>query len=202
MSGPPLSSLDAYPEIIVVLGGGILPDGTPAPATLARGAAAAALAREHPEAAVICSGSHGVGRKPRRSEAASMRELIIANGVDGERIFLEDESRDTIGNAVYVADRYLSSVAPRPLYIVTSPFHLERSVETFRLVLGTAWRIEGFASAPAPDDGERAKHEARFLMQTRAFLAGIPPGEVAQMVAKLRRTPPPPQRARTRRSCS
>jgi uncharacterized SAM-binding protein YcdF (DUF218 family) len=179
-------TLDAYPELIVVLGGGMLPDGTPAPATLARGAAAAELGREHPEAAIICSGSHGVGRKPRRSEAATMAELIIANGIKGDRIFLEDESRDTIGNAVHVADRYLSSLAPRPLHIVTSPFHLERSVETFRLVLGPAWEIEGVASAPAPDDGEREKHESRFLMQTRAFLAGIAPGEIARMVAKLR----------------
>jgi len=115
-----------------------------------------------------------------------MAELIVANGIARERIFLEDQSRDTIGNAVYVAERYLGAVAPRRLYVVTSPFHLERSVETFRSVLGTAWRIAGFASAPAPDDGERATHEPRFLMQTRAFLAGIAPGEVGRMMAKLR----------------
>ena len=186
MSGSPPASIDAHPEIIVVLGGGMLPDGTPAPATEARGAAAAQLAQEHPDAAIICSGSHGVGRRPRRSEAAVMAELIVANGIQRDRLFLEDQSRDTIGNAVYVAERYLSGVAPRPVYVVTSPFHLERSVETFRLVLGPNWDIEGVRSAPAPDDGERAKHEPRFLMQTRAFLAGIAPGEVARMSAKLR----------------
>ena len=176
----------AYPEIIVVLGGGMLPDGTPAPATLARAEAAADAARAHPDAAIICSGSHGVGRKPKRSEAASMADLIVERGVDRARIFLEDQSRDTIGNAVYVADRYLGAIPARPIYLVTSPFHLERSVETFRLVLGPDWQIEGVASAPAPDDGERAKHEPRFLMQTRAFLAGIAPGEVARMIAKLK----------------
>jgi uncharacterized SAM-binding protein YcdF (DUF218 family) len=185
VSGEP-SSVEAHPEVIVVLGGGMLPDGTPAPATLARGAAAAELAREHGDAVIICSGSHGVGRKPRQSEAASMADLIVARGIGRERIFLEDQSRDTIGNAVYVAERYLGAISPRPLYIVTSPFHLERSVETFRLVLGSSWPVEGVASAPAPDDSERAKHEPRFLMQTRAFLAGIAPGEVARMVAKLR----------------
>ena len=115
-----------------------------------------------------------------------MADLIVARGVDAERIFLEDKSRDTIGNAVYVAERYLAQIRPRHVYVVTSPFHLERSVETFRLVLGPAWRIEGVASAPAPDDDDRAKHEQRFLMQTRAFLAGIPPGEVTRMVEKLR----------------
>lgn len=186
MSGSPPGSVAAYPEIIVVLGGGMLPDGTPAPATLARGAAAADLARAHPAAAIICSGSHGVGRRPQRSEAAAMAELIVASGIQRARLFLEDQSRDTIGNAVYVAERYLGGVAPRPVYVVTSPFHLERSVETFRLVLGPGWEIEGVPSAPASDDVERAKHEARFSMQTRAFLAGIAPGEVAQMIAKLR----------------
>ncbi len=115
-----------------------------------------------------------------------MAELIVAAGIGRERIFLEDQSRDTIGNAVYVAERYLAAIPPRTVYIVTSPFHLERSVETFRLVLGPSWSIVGVASAPAPDDAERAKHEPRFLMQTRAFLAGIAPGEVAPMVTRLR----------------
>jgi uncharacterized SAM-binding protein YcdF (DUF218 family) len=186
VSAPAPAEVAAHPEVIVVLGGGVRPDGSPAPATLARGTAAADLARAHPEAAIICSGSHGVGRKPRRSEAASMADLIVAAGIDRERIFLEDQSRDTIGNAVHVAERYLGALPPRPVYIVTSPFHLERSLETFRLVLGPSWPIEGVASAPAPDDAERAKHEPRFLMQTRAFLAGIAPGEVALMIAKLR----------------
>lgn len=186
MSGGPSESVAAYPEIIVVLGGGMLPDGSPASATLARARAAADVARAHPEAAIICSGSHGVGRKPRRSEAASMADLIAAEGIDQRRIFLEDQSRDTIGNAVFVGERYLRTTAPRPVYVVTSPFHVERSVETFRFVLGPAWDIEGVASAPAPDDAERARHERRFLEQTREFLAGISPGEVSRISAKLR----------------
>ena len=115
-----------------------------------------------------------------------MADVIVANGIDRERIFLEDQSRDTIGNAVYVAERYLAAISPRRAYVVTSPFHLGRSVETFRLVLAPGWDIEGVASAPALDDAERAKHEPRFLLQTRAFLAGIAPGEVTRMVAKLR----------------
>jgi hypothetical protein len=58
----------------------MLPDGTPAPATLARAAATADLARAHPDAAIICSGSHGVGRKPRRSEATRALLAGIAPG--------------------------------------------------------------------------------------------------------------------------
>ena len=186
MNGTHPDSVAGHPEVIVVLGGGMQPDGTPARATSARASTAVELARLHPRAAIICSGSHGVGRKPKRSEAASMADLIVGAGIDRERIFLEAESRDTIGNAVLVADRYLAAIPPRRLYIVTSPFHLERSVETFHLVLGPSWPVEGVPSAPAPDDAERARNEAGFLQQTREFLAGMTPGEVSRMSAKLR----------------
>jgi uncharacterized SAM-binding protein YcdF (DUF218 family) len=183
------SALADHPEIIVVLGGGMQADGTPAPSTLARATAAAQLAREHPDAAIICSGSHGVGRKPRTSEAAAMADVIVAAGVDRERIFLEDESRDTIGNAVHVAERYLAAIAPRRIYLVTSPFHLDRSLETFELVLGPRWPIRGVPSGPVSDDPERARHEQRFLEQTRLWLADTTPGDIATIAAKLRRRP-------------
>jgi uncharacterized SAM-binding protein YcdF (DUF218 family) len=182
-------ALGGHPELIVVLGGGMRPDGTPAPSTITRAATAAELAAKHPQAAVICSGSHGVGRRPRKSEAASMADVLVAQGVARERIFLEDESRDTIGNAVHVAERYLASLTPRPIHLVTSPFHLPRSVETFRLVLGPAWVIDGAASGTVSDDAERASHEERFLAQTRAFFADTTPGDVAEIAAKLRRRP-------------
>ncbi len=182
-------ALADHPELIVVLGGGMQPDGTPAPSTLARAATASALAAKYANAAVICSGSHGVGRRPRKSEAASMADVLVAQGVARARIFLEDESRDTIGNAVHVAERYLSRIAPRPIHLVTSPFHLPRSVETFRLVLGPAWVIDGVASGTVADDAERAKHEERFLAQTQAFFADTTPGDIAQIAEKLRRRP-------------
>ena len=182
-----MSALADHPELIVVLGGGMLADGTPAPSTVARARAAADLARSHADAALICSGSHGVGRRPKSSEAASMAAVLVAAGVDRARVFLEDESRDTIGNAVHVAERYLAGIAPRPLHVVTSPFHLARSVETFKLVLGPRWRVDGTASAPVADDPERALNEERFLEQTRLFLADTRPGDIAGIAAKLKR---------------
>jgi len=182
-----VSGLAEHRELIVVLGGGMLADSTPAPSTLARATAAAELARALPGAAIICSGSHGVGRRPRKSEAASMADVIIAKGIAPTRIFLEDKSRDTIGNAVHVAERYLAAIAPRPVHVVTSPFHLARSVETFRLVLGPAWPIDGTASGAVPDDPERARSEQRFLEQTRLFLADTTPGDIAGIAAKLKR---------------
>jgi uncharacterized SAM-binding protein YcdF (DUF218 family) len=88
---------------------------------------------------------------------------------------------------VHVAERYLARIAPRPIHLVTSPFHLDRSVETFRLVLGPAWPIDGTASGAVPDDADRARHEQRFLEQTRLFLADMTPGDIPAIAAKLRR---------------
>jgi hypothetical protein len=91
-----------------------------------------------------------------------------------------------------VAERYLAAITPRRLYLVTSPFHLDRSLKTFELVLGPAWPILGVASGPVSDDPERARNEQRFLEQTRLWLADMTPGDIAAIAAKLRRRPDVP----------
>src|SRR3989442_414963 len=119
--------LAGFPEVAVVLGGGLSIDGEPSESTTARARAAAHLAQKRPSLAIITSGSHGDGPAPAKSEAATMADLIAAAGVPRERLFLEERSRDTIGNAVEVAARYLARIEPRPIYLVTSPVHLERA---------------------------------------------------------------------------
>jgi len=180
-------ALAAYREIAVVLGAGLRRDGTPNPSTLARADAAASL-KDRPGLAYIVSGSHGNGPRPAKTEAAFMAERLAQHGVDPARIFLEDESRDTLSNAAFVAERYLKDLEPRPLVIVTSPFHLARSVATFRLVLGPAWPLSGHAAAPGPNDDAHAANEDLFLARTRARLEGLAPGDVARIARHVRDT--------------
>ena len=175
------------PELAVVLGGGITPEGGPLPSTRARAHRAAQLARERPELMVICSGD----RQPdapagTASEAALMRDLIIAWGVAAERIAIEDESRDTIGNAVLTAVRHLKDIEPRPLSVITSPFHLERATETFRHVLGYQWQVQAVASDETNDDIERAARETRYLQETTTFFEGVRAGDLPTMARRLR----------------
>jgi len=178
-----------HPEVIVVLGGGLGDDGTPTPSTIARAEAAADLAQTR-DVAIIVSGSHGNGPPPAKTEAAYMADRLRERGVAPERIFIEDQSRDTLSNAAFVAERYLQHVAPGRLVVVTSPFHLARSVETFRLVLGPAWRIEGYASAASRNDDAHAANEALYLARTRARLEGIAAGDVARIARRVRETLP------------
>lgn len=169
--------LSGFPEVAVVLGGGIGPDGTPTASTAARARAAAHLASKRPDLAVILSGSHGDGESPPKSEAAIMADLLIESGIERRRVFLEERSRDTIGNAVEVVSRYLGKMEPRPLYLITSPFHLERALVTFRHLLGFAWQVQAVAAEDTADDLERAKRETFYLQETFAFFEGTKPGE-------------------------
>ncbi|MDQ2952329.1 MAG: YdcF family protein, partial [Chloroflexota bacterium] len=154
--------LSRFREIAVVLGGGLLPDGTPNEYTLARADAAAELAKVR-DIALIVAGSHGHGRRPLVTEAELMARRLAALGVSPERIFLEDRSRDTLSNAAFVAERYLSGIAPRPLFIVTSPFHMARSLATFGLVLGPTWRLHAYAAARGTQEDAHAVTEELYL---------------------------------------
>ena len=170
-------NLAAAPEIVVVLGGG--PGGT----TLDRAQAAADFARSRPHDAVIVSGGYGLGApESGPTEAAAMRDALVAAGIPSERVLVEDESRDTIGNALFTALRYFGDLPPRPLVVVTSPSHLPRALEVFARVL-PAWPLEGHASARRP--GEDDERERRLLAETNAFLDGIAPGDLGAIARRL-----------------
>lgn len=162
------------------------PDGTPSASTVARARAVAQLARHRPNMAIIASGSHGDGPPPPQSEAAVIADIISAAGVPSDRIFLEERSRDTIGNAVEVAARYLVNIEPRPLYVVSSPFHLERALVSFRNVLGFAWQVQAVAAEETDDDLERAKNETFFLQETFTFFQGTRPGDFRTIEKRFR----------------
>src|SRR5256885_16095730 len=125
--------LDEAPELAVVLGSGLTADGDPLPSTTARAHRAAQLAHERPELFVICSGDRQLEEPPGGpSEATLMRDLIAARGVAPDRIAIEDESRDTIGNAVLTPVRYLGPLQPRPPAATPPPSHLPPATEPFR----------------------------------------------------------------------
>jgi uncharacterized SAM-binding protein YcdF (DUF218 family) len=179
--------LSKFREIAVVLGGGLNADHSPKGATLARADAAAQLARER-DVALIVSGSHGDGPKPKITEAEYMARRLIERGIPRSRIFIEDESRDTVSNAVFVAERYLAGIVPRPLIVVTSPFHMARSLATFALVLGPAWPLEAYPAAPGTKEDAHAPTEELYLGHTRARLEGLQPGDIRRIAERVRAT--------------
>ena len=179
-----LARLHSGAEVAVVLGSG---DEHDSPSVL-RARAAAALAQERTDIVLILSGGYAAstGGPPERSEASVMRDVLRDLGVPDEQVLLEEDSRDTLGNAVFTATRYLASLAPRPLVVVTSPSHLRRAVRIFERVLGPAWRVSGLASDPTDDEGERGAAERDLERQADAFFSGLRAGDLAAMAARLR----------------
>lgn len=180
--------LAGYREIAVVLGAGLEDDGSPTKTTLARADAAASLANER-DIAFIVSGSHGDRPTPEHTEAYFLAERLATRGIPRSRIFVEDESRDTVANAAFVAERYLAGIAPRPIVVVTSPFHMVRSLATFAMVLGPAWKLEGHLAARTGQDEAREATEELYLGHARALLEGTTPGDIARIAARVRAKP-------------
>src|SRR6267143_7107468 len=73
-----------------------------------------------------------------------------------------------------------------PIYLVTSPFHLERALVVFRNVLGFAWQVQAVAAEDTDDDLKRANSETSFLQETFAFFEGIRPGDMAAIDKRYR----------------
>jgi uncharacterized SAM-binding protein YcdF (DUF218 family) len=104
---------------------------------------AAILARRYPSARIVYTGGSAslLGRPS--SEAEEARNLLVALGVDAQRITLETRSRNTDENARFTA----AIVHPDPgqtWLIVTSAYHMPRAMGLFRKA--------GFAAIADPVD--------------------------------------------------
>ena len=176
-----------------MLGGGLLPDGSPDAATRRRAAAATALALARPEAAVIASGGGPLPSDAQHAaangralgpEAGHIASILRAGGIEAGRIHVEDESMDTLGNAVFTAARYLAGLRPRPLYLVTSPFHSDRACWAFARAL-PGWRIRPHPSEAGEEDVPRLENEPDFLRHNVSTLEGLDDGDLPAMFDRL-----------------
>jgi len=103
----------------------------------------AVLARRFPDAKLLISGGVGTLLLEGEGDAATAVRFFAAFGIPQERLILENESRNTAENAAFS----LKLAAPKPgenWILVTSAFHMPRSVGLFRKV--------GFAVIPWPVD--------------------------------------------------
>jgi uncharacterized SAM-binding protein YcdF (DUF218 family) len=116
---------------VVVLAGGSSPDeGLPvtsqlSPETQARLVEGVRVLRHLPEARLVVSGGSVFGEAP---SAGLMARLAIELGVDPNRIVLEAQSRDTGDEARLVRP----IVGEEPFVLVTSAYHMPRSMALFK----------------------------------------------------------------------
>lgn len=133
-------------EAVVLLGGGLTPEGVGkskgvalSQAAMRRAVYGARLARRL-GVPIIASGGRVVPDPEREAEAAVAARILEELGVPPKMILQEGESRTTWENALRVRDTY----GPRRVVLVTSAAHMPRAVACFERL--------GIAVLPAPTD--------------------------------------------------
>ena len=101
------------------------------------------VALKRPGAKVAFSGDDGTLFRTAGSAANTVRQYLEAVGIARQRIVLESRSRTTYENALYLKEMLKPEPGQR-FVLVTSAFHMPRSVGTFRKL--------GFDVIPWPTD--------------------------------------------------
>ncbi|MDX2163294.1 MAG: YdcF family protein [bacterium] len=126
-------------DAIIVLGAGLRYDGRPGPALTRRTRHAAQLWRDGYAPVLLCTGGVTMGRS--RSEAEGCRDILVAEGVPADAIYLEERSRSTEENALY-ARATMDANGWSDAVLVSDGYHLLRAQWIFSL--------EGITVYPSP----------------------------------------------------
>jgi len=158
---PPWDPSHGPPDGIVVLGGAIDPDISNARGAVAlddsaeRITVAVELARRYPKARIVYSGGSGSLQFDAPPEAPIAVKELEALGVAHDRIAAEEQSRNTIENAVF--SRLIAQPKPGERWLlVTSALHMPRAIAAFRAAgfpveaYPVDWRTRGPVDAALP----------------------------------------------------
>jgi uncharacterized SAM-binding protein YcdF (DUF218 family) len=151
---------DGLPETdelcMIVLGFQLNADGSMKDELIERLTVAKASAEKYPNALIVCTGGGTASGNPEATEAGEMAKWLTGNGVDPQRVIVEDRSLTTAQNAIYTY-RILTEQYPqvKQLAIISSDYHIatgtllfgaeavlqaeEAGKETMAVVSNAAW---------------------------------------------------------------
>ena len=151
---------DGLPETdelcMIVLGFQLNPDGSMKDELIERLTVAKASAEKYPKALIVCTGGGTASENPDATEAGEMAKWLTENGVDPQRVIVEDQSLTTAQNAIYTY-QILTEQYPqvKQLAIISSDYHIatgtllfsaeatlqaeEAGKEIIRVVSNAAW---------------------------------------------------------------
>ena len=134
---PPWDASHGAPDGVIVLGGVIAVDVSAARGAVAlnesaeRVTVAAELARRYPKLRIIFSGGTNALLFDKGAEAGFAVRQLEDLGVARERIVAEEQSRNTVENAVF--SRLIANPRPGQRWLLlTSAFHMPRAIAVFR----------------------------------------------------------------------
>ena len=118
---------------LVAMGYRLNPDGSMQEELIGRLRVMKRAAEKYPNAVIVCTGGPTAKGVFGVTEAGRMAEWLRENGVDPDRILVEDRAMTTGQNAVYTYEM-LSLLRPQVTHIliITSDYHMDTSVRMFR----------------------------------------------------------------------
>ena len=164
---------DGLPETdalcLVALGFQLNPDGTMREELIERLKVVLACSQKYPNALIVCTGGGTAADDPDATEAGMMAGWLIDNGVDADRVIVEDHSLTTAQNAIYTFD-ILERQYPRvrQLAILSSDYHIATGTLLFgaeAILRDSDIRVESNAAWKAPTGTLSAMFQAGALIE-------------------------------------
>ncbi|MDB5166329.1 MAG: rane protein [Candidatus Saccharibacteria bacterium] len=161
---------------VVVLGGGLTPDGQPSQETYERAVSAVYYTDRFDADSVIFGGGRGFladGLADVRAEADVMEQIAVEHGMDPERIIgLDRSSRNTFETFLNIKPL----LTEQKTAIITHAYHMPRALRMARLVLPQ--EVVGFEALAEHSGKARAPLNERVLqLATRLSMTGVSVGD-------------------------
>lgn len=129
----------------IVLGGGVMNDGTLPHDVEKRVLKAAQLFQKKSITQIIVTGN-STNPRVQKTEAELMAHLLVQQGINRNKIILEKKAKDTIGNAVFSKELVIKKNLWKEIILVTSNYHMRRALSIFHHIFGREYKIIGKAS--------------------------------------------------------
>lgn len=157
-------------QVMVILGCKVMPGGSPSILLRDRLDKALEYLADHPDMTVVVSGGQG-GDEP-TSEAQCMANYLTEQGIDPERILLEEESHNTWQNLNRTAELLAAEGydTTQDMIVVSSGFHLSRARMLWGRVFGGAYNLSTLAAPASHRPSKVAMYIREPLALVKSFL--------------------------------
>ena len=166
---------------ILVLGSGVTPQGELTLMGKSRVEKGVELYKKgYAQRMLFCGGySYILKIKPIRTEARAMQIYARSLGVPEAHIFLEEESKDTLGNA-YFSKQFLERQNWTSFFVVTSNYHLPKTEYAFKKVFGKEFHFEiipALTYLPSDEILQRLDSEKEKLKVYKEYIGNVLDGD-------------------------
>lgn len=158
------------PDVIAVFGQSPNPDGTPSPALLTRLEKTKEMAERYPDIPIVLSGGPV---RYKYAEADVMAKWLIENGINPDRLILDDIARDTPGNAVGMVKAF-KEIGARKVLAIGTILHLPRATTVLKVYADTVgYDITIDSAGGGTSPSESKKEVERLYTYVNALRAGF-----------------------------